>query len=98
MSNQPTPCKMKFSMGVYRWRCETHDSCVGDEDMCPTGMREMIAARDAELAALKAIAERYDILFELYADHIHDHRLGCGEACDQCKQLINAQIDAKVKP
>jgi hypothetical protein len=56
------------------------------------------ASRDSEIAALKAIAERYDILFDLYADHIHDHRLGCGKACSQCKELINAQIDAKVKP
>jgi hypothetical protein len=47
---------------------------------------------------IKALRDRYDILFELYADHIHDHRLGTGKACDGCKAMIDAQIDAALEP
>jgi hypothetical protein len=60
--------------------------------------REAIDALAAALASqgdeIKALRDRYDILFELYADHIHDHRLGTGKACDRCRAEISAQIDA----
>jgi hypothetical protein len=61
----------------------------------PAAQNAALASQGDEIKALKA---RYNVLFELYADHIHDHRLGAGKACDGCKAMIDAQIDAALEP
>jgi hypothetical protein len=74
-----------------------------DVDAIVTVLEEcFMAAWSAALASqgdeIKALKARYNVLFELYADHIHDHRLGAGKACDGCKAMIDAQIDAALEP
>lgn len=46
-----------------------------------------------KLMELVQLRKRYDILFDLYVKHIHEHRLGTGEICDGCIELANKEID-----
>ena len=46
---------------------------------------------------LDDLQNRFDVLFDLYAEHIHEHRFGVGEKCEDCIRIVNEQIDAKIK-
>ena len=38
------------------------------------------------------LQKRYDVLFEMYVEHIHEHRLGIGKTCSDCIRLANEEI------
>lgn len=46
---------------------------------------------------IEELQKRYDILFEMYVEHIHEHRLGVGKTCDDCIRLANEEIENRLK-
>jgi len=42
------------------------------------------------------LQKRYDVLFEMYVEHIHEHRLGVGKTCDDCVRLANEEIERRL--
>ena len=43
------------------------------------------------------LQKRYDVLFEMYVEHIHEHRLGVGKTCEDCIRLANKEIERRLK-
>ncbi len=59
-------CKMKFSMAIFKWCCQTHGR-IGNEQGCLQGARERIVELEAALtasprllAACKAMLDAWD--------------------------------------
>jgi len=46
---------------------------------------------------LNNLQKRYDVLFEMYVEHIHEHRLGVGVTCFDCVDLANRQIERRLE-
>ena len=45
---------------------------------------------------MSELQKRYDVLFEMYTEHIHEHRLGVGKTCDSCIALANSEIESRL--
>ena len=53
-------------------------------------------AIEVQMATVDELQKRYDVLFEMYVEHIHDHRLGAGKGCSDCVRLANLEIERRL--